>query len=428
MEYTELIHEFTDGTLDSLREPELFNVLATNEELRTEFKQQLAMKSAIRTDAKAYTPTAQSTLQIFQTLGFVPPAPVASGSAGTAGGTVAKSAGFFSKFGTALITAAVAVVTTGIIAYWLFNSELDGLKSENKNLTVALQKAELKNKIPVVKNFAVDESENKSAGHENVKIKYVYIQESEDKSKKSDDVLRPAQDDSEQLPITNYGLRNEDEVIGNAHLAIGNSQLFERASFGESEYTLNLFNDWQAVKVINNGYLSDEMFFENPTEDLGISLEFMNMENWFDVAPTISPKEYNKFNNTSLSVFYSLFNNFHLGAEYRRETFFQRFEGLDENAKLNRYEQQPNFESIGLVLRYADKDFNLWGIYPYFQIYGGGTNVGYIFRTGVGLKYSLFNNLSFVLGAGSSSLSFKHNGTSWQSNRYDLNYGISFEF
>ena len=85
MEYSKLIHEFADGTLESGNEEELFRLLASNEDYRGELKQQIAMKNAIKIDAKAYTPSAASTLKIFSSIGFTPstPAPT-SGIAGSA--------------------------------------------------------------------------------------------------------------------------------------------------------------------------------------------------------------------------------------------------------------------------------------------------------------------------------------------------------
>ena len=434
MEYSELIHDFTDGTLDTVREPELFNVLASNDELRTEFKHQLAMKSAIRTDAKAYTPAVHSTLQIFSSLGFVPPASVAVttvGGSGAVAGTAVKSAGFFSKFGAALITGTIAVVTTGLIAYWLFNSEIGDLKIENKNLTSQLNIAKKQNEIPVVKSFAMDETKNKIDMPEKVKIKYVYIQKSEDRSQKSEGIDNGKLMIDNGQPITENGepITDNGEQIAENELSSNNSQLlFDKAEFNRNQYGLNDYNGFMTRLSPFPTIQFDDSYKSNFHEDLGISIELMNMENWFTIKPTISPEEYNKFNNTSVSVLYNIFNDFHTGVEYRRETFFQRFVGVDEKGDSNRYEQQPNFESAGLLLRYSNKDFNLYGIYPYGQIVLGGTNVGFIFRYGFGFKYSPFNNLSFIIGLNSSSLFYSHGGKPWQSNRYDLNYGLSFEF
>ncbi|ROL62183.1 hypothetical protein D9V86_02075 [Bacteroidetes/Chlorobi group bacterium ChocPot_Mid] len=424
MEYSELIHELTDGTIEPVREPELFNALASNEELRAEFRQQLAMKSAIRTDAKAFTPAAQSTLNIFSSLGFVPPPVATNSGAGSAANAIVKSSGFFSKFGAAMITGAVAVLTTGIIAYWLFNSELSGLKNENHNLTLALQKETNRNTIPIVKNMVQDNVGNSKDTPEKVKIKYIYIKQPTENNQLT-----------ETKKNDNLETDKRDETQSETQTAVNNSQsentlykLFDKVNFGFPDYNLSMMNGLLPMNKIANNNEFDESYPIDIRTDLRLSLEILNMQNWFDIAPTITPKEYNKFNNTSVTLFYSLFDDFQVGVDYRRETFFQRFEGKDDKGLLNRYEQQPNFQSAGLVLRYANKDFNLWGVYPFAQVYTGGTNVGLILRGGLGLRYSLMDYLSFVLGANASSLTYNYGGVSWRSNRYDLIYGLSFEF
>ena len=49
--------------------------LSASEEMRTELKQQLAIRNAVRSDIKALTPKAESTLRIFSELGFTAPIP-----------------------------------------------------------------------------------------------------------------------------------------------------------------------------------------------------------------------------------------------------------------------------------------------------------------------------------------------------------------
>ena len=81
-----------------------------------------------------------------------------------------------------------------------------------------------------------------------------------------------------------------------------------------------------------------------------------------------------------------------------------------------------------MVLRYSNKDFNLWGIYPFGQGTLGLVNVGYITRLMGGLKYSPYQNITFILGAEASGLFYKHGGERFDTYKYDLNYGISFGF
>ncbi|MFC2130905.1 hypothetical protein ACFLSQ_05685 [Bacteroidota bacterium] len=426
MEYSKLIHDFTDGTLESVQEDELFDLLSSDEESRSEFKQQLAMKSAIRTDAKAYTPAAESTLKIFSSLGFATPvsAPIgtttgSSGSAGALGRGIAKSTGFYAKYGAALITGVVTTVTTAVIAYFIFQSQIGDLNNKNSELTTRLNESKNQSEIPIVQGQEITLSEsNTMIPEEKVStsinkpiIKYVYITKDEDEQKQTEAVISDLQDEiSEPFNVIEIFIPDKSPIVstGINSIKTQKNNILYRTSISSVPIDISSF---LAVR-----------------EKMGITLEFKKMENWFDINPTINPKEYSKFNNTSLSVLYEFIKNLHIGGEVRQETYFQRFSGVENDTLKFSYDQQPNFTSYGLLLRYANKDFNLWGIYPYLQGFAGGTNVGYIGRLMGGLKYSPYEGIVFIIGAETSGLFYKHGGTDFDSYKYDLNYGMSFEF
>ena len=78
------ILELLDGELDPMVEPTLFAELASNTDLRTEFKQQLAIRTAVQEDRMALLPPAALTSAVFAGLGFA--APIAGAAAGAVGG------------------------------------------------------------------------------------------------------------------------------------------------------------------------------------------------------------------------------------------------------------------------------------------------------------------------------------------------------
>ena len=101
---------------------------------------------------------------------------------------------------------------------------------------------------------------------------------------------------------------------------------------------------------------------------------------------------------------------------------------MDKIGNLLNYQQQPNFTSVGLLMRYSNQSYNVFGIYPYLQAYAGGTNVGPIGRMLLGLRYSPYKGIIFHLGAEYSNLWYQHQNKDYQTAKYDLNYGLSFEF
>ena len=78
------IHNLLDGELDSMNESALFGEFAVNADLRTEFKQQLAIRSAVHQDRVGLVPPIALTNTLFGGLGFA--APLAGAAAGVVSG------------------------------------------------------------------------------------------------------------------------------------------------------------------------------------------------------------------------------------------------------------------------------------------------------------------------------------------------------
>lgn len=113
MNYSEMLHEFLDNSLQGANEETLFRALATDEELRFELKYLLNMRDAVREDDKAFVVPVASTNAIFSQLGYTTPAVVGVGSA-----VVASQSGllpFLKTAGGYLVAAVIgALISTGI--------------------------------------------------------------------------------------------------------------------------------------------------------------------------------------------------------------------------------------------------------------------------------------------------------------------------
>lgn len=414
MEYSELIHDLTDGTLATEKETELFHNLAQNDELRSELKQQLAIKSAIKNDYKAFTPAASSTMNIFSTVGFAPPAPAPmAGTDSVAGAaTAVKSAGFWAHYGSAIVTGVVATLTTAVVAYYIFQPRILALNSENQKLSAQLSSGKIKKEIPVVTSVGNSGSDTKLFSSNKPVIKYIYV------TKESDDAALNAPKAIEKVITT------PNEITESIQVFVPDKSSFVSGKFGYNGFDRNINERYSQLSVVPLDF-SDLIKI---SKDLGLTVELKKLENWFDISPTISPKNFSKFNNTSLTLLYEAIQGLQVGGELRQETFFQKFTGLNDKGEKFRYEQQPNFTSYTVILRYFNKEYNLLGIYPILQGTAGGTNVGYLGRMMGGIGYSPYPGLTFILGAEASGLFYKHKNESFNSWRYDLNYGISFGF
>ena len=105
------IHNLLDGELDSMNESALFGEFAVNADLRTEFKQQLAIRSAVHQDRVGLVPPIALTNTLFGGLGFA--APLAGAAAGVVSGGLLIQ--WLTRLGLPLLsTIAAAGITFGL--------------------------------------------------------------------------------------------------------------------------------------------------------------------------------------------------------------------------------------------------------------------------------------------------------------------------
>ncbi|MDQ1267089.1 MAG: hypothetical protein QG635_2242 [Bacteroidota bacterium] len=410
MEYQGLIHEFVDGTLPVEKEDQLFLTLASNEESRSELKQQLAIGRAIRGDVKAYTPSGTATMKIYNSLGFSP------NVLSDAPAAVSKSTlwELISKYSQGIIGGIIAAAATALILLlFLLPAGSSGGSTLNHS-TQAFNESVQQSLPPAI-------SQSDKLGTENIQkpktiIKYIYVTKDDASaiSETPNEQKAPPEQNltDEQKPshIVNYPTVKFFTVNPN-FLQNGNSGKLYPAS---ANLPVNNFN----IKQINTGVTA------------GITFEIKNSQSWFLPQETIQPSEYSKFNNLSAALLYSLSKYFLVGLDFRQETFYQVFEGTDEKRNLYRYEQQPNITSLGMDLRFAYKDlfFNNGILYPIGQIYLGGTGAGFIGRGMLGFEYSPYNGIGFILGAEYSGLFYQHQGNNNNTGKIGMHYGIVFGF
>ncbi|MBK7033684.1 MAG: hypothetical protein IPH49_10560 [Ignavibacteria bacterium] len=123
--HQEWIHNLLDGELDSMNESALFGELAVNSDLRTDFKQQLAIRSAVHDDRVGLVPPVALTSSVFSGLGFA--APLAGAAAGAAGGGLLLQ--WLTRLGLPILSSIAAVgITFGLVS----NSEQRTANSEQR--------------------------------------------------------------------------------------------------------------------------------------------------------------------------------------------------------------------------------------------------------------------------------------------------------
>lgn len=392
MNIENLIHEYVDGSLGIASEEKLFLQLASNDELRAELKQQLAMKNAIRSDSKAFTPKAESTINIFSSLGFSAPIPAKQA-------VEEPRTGFYARNGKAIYSSLVSIILTIVIVYLLF--DWPGMNSNNNSAGEHANTAKILNDIPVISSKRVDNDYNRGIYKPDTvyttvtKIKYVKV---------------PA----ENAPSEIIDTKTPEKEVKVARVNIRGQEL----EYFSAKDDLFQFSQMPVERVT---FL--------PHDESGIlskfSFEYRRNEDYHTIETDIGPKYSQRLNNTSFALLYQANDIIKIGFDYRRENFIQKFEHTDADGVLWILKQQPNIENIGPCARF-DNFVNSYGFSPFGQIGYSFSKAGPILRIMAGISYSPMNNINFILGYEYSRMSFMVDGKNYLSTKGGINYGINF--
>lgn len=424
MNNAEFIQDYLDGLLPPEQESQLFSELSSNEALRAELRQEIAMREAIRGDVAAYSPSVGSTLNIFSSLGFAPPP-----AAVIAPIPVAK------PFITGLLTnfkqGIISVLSTAFVGVLVYFSVLQPADNNSNNANMANGSdaagraglvASEQSGVPVSSSRAID---GKSAEPVKIVTKtvykpyYVYVEDTTGNSPSLEDAKANAE-------------RNTAAIAERL-----NNPLASEYRIGRANVLINDLHDDLRISAPRNSFAMHNsiaplgaMDFNMPvtkSEPLGLQIEWNGSAMWNNPEATTDPSSYAKFNNNSLTVFYALSDNWLVGAGIRQETFFQEFEGKDESGALYRYEQQPNLSSYNFAVRYRTNPY-----LGYFSLLGQATfglnQAGPVARGMVGSEVAISPSFSLVAGLEFSSLFYKHQSARFNTSKYGFVYGLSFKF
>ncbi len=417
MEKDKLIHKFLDGELTSEQETEFFYDLSSDDDMRMELKEQLAIKNAIRGDIKASTPKAASTMAIFSELGFTPP-PVADVPA--SGGAVVPPVNsvwsVLSKYSGFIWTGLATAVTTIFVMLFLMepgNSNgtyvANNNATENSNVTeVTLNNSN--NSVPITEstssdlnNDAIDQS---IQAEQKVVYKYIYITKEKPKTEEVKEIENIVKDIHKSDIAENDLASLHSEVIPVYDASLDTPALIDNKQ--------SLHGPTAVMRDENsNAY--------------GIIFEFRTAKDWTNSAG-LNPSHYQDWNNTSIGIFKELDTEFALGLEYRRENFYLDFQGTEGTNQLYKYEVYPNISSLTAAVRYSPEFLRWYNFSPFAQVALGANNVGPVGRFLVGTQFSPSGSYALIFGINGSAMRYNFQGTDYTSNKFGIQFGASFRF
>jgi len=397
METDRLIHDYIDGNISEGQEDELFNNLAEDSSLRADFKQQLKMTSAVHKDLTAYTPRAESTLNIFDKLGF----------AGAAVAPVVQK-GFFARNSSAIISsvtsaAAAVVLTLLFLDPWGNSVHLDG------------QMNKFTNNVPWVKSNAINNNSNNSNIAQSVpekivyKYKYVYVNENSQVGELASSV-----------PETKYIYEVSKSDLATNEMLM--SRLAnEKSNYGSLQPNLSPANS------------ACDYFVDTYTiKDGRFSVEFGGAGYYVVNGGTMNPSQYQAMNNMNIAAYYKVTGDLAVGMDYRRENYYEKFQGT-ELSSTYQYEQNPNFQVVSLSARYEPKSLQFGMITPLVEASAGipinHIGAGYVIRPIMaGIEIKPFKDFKFVAGIDYSILYYKQQTNYFTTNKFGVQLRAGWEF
>ncbi|MFA7327030.1 MAG: hypothetical protein WC121_10225 [Candidatus Kapaibacterium sp.] len=428
MKEFEKINSFVEGELDASQEQELFNEMATNEVMRGEFKNLLAISAAVKNNRNAFTKDKKSKKAVFAALGLsIPVADAVTGGVATTAAGAAIGYGFKSLLATGVLSA----VVTAVILWGIGTGEIKESKTINTaHLTQQLE-IEIPHETPMVssKEVKVYNSDAKyKAMYERAMIVNTSLQQqlSEYSARVEEKDAIIARQSSEIAALS-----NEVHIL-QGNLTINNTNYQELSQqHKESESliselgvtTLKLQEQLSSMKIDNN---IEPMLLQPKNGTSSWSAEWKGSQTFNTNSFQLDKTDLSQFNNNSISIMYNFANGFSVGSELRQETFLLEFTGKDVNDITFLYRQEPNFTTLSFLGRYS-YDMSAT-IDPVAQFTFGGNKIGVVGRLMGGFMYSPYQNLNMILGLEYNNMSFQYQGDRFNSGKLGINYGVSVQF
>ncbi len=398
MNYSELLHNLFDRSLDSHQEERLFMELASNDELRTELKQVIDMEFAVRNDFEAFQPAPESQDKIFGALGITTAAVTSSAIATTA----LTYSGWIAKYLNPILLSVGSLIFGGLLTFLLMN----GLSDSGANNTAKDNYMSSNHQSPTVSDASANHNIAKT---ESYIIDTVY----------KDRIIVKYLPGTERIVY----LTHDEESIK----AIDKFNQITYANYSNSNNPLNTHLDVHsrgARFIDNSGSIYSPMTPFSMYNFLGekFSLEIKANEDWSLPKADMPRSSYPVFNNTSAALLYKINDNLQVGVDLRQEYFYQKYNGVDDKNTAYNYYQHTNYFGAGVLARLSL--INTSNTHIFLQPALSFNKVGGVGRVMIGGEYKIVDQLSFVLGLEGSLLQFKHQGNNFYSPKVGFHYGI----
>jgi hypothetical protein len=408
MENTNLLLDFLEGNLDSTKEDELFMKLNSNEGMRGDLKQYIAMDRAFNKKLSSLAPSSKSTLAVFSSLGLSSSAPVSV--PGNKAGGLSKILAGAGKYTQGIIAGLTATALTSVAFLTIFGNAI----FNNDNNNVAAIKPIVNNQLPasINNNQLPVVSSTSKYDKPIIKTKIVYVPV-ERQTAEQKNVVENTPDNFPSEPIVQD---------------IAPTSLLSNASIVPINDANKLFtgNNLSDLTNFNTNFDSEPHlnFRTNAYDQIGLSIQFHGSQYWQLRQVAIEQSSIPKLYNSGFAIFYNLTDKFSIGFDLRNEHFYQEFTGTDNIGDSFLYRQFPNYRTYTGGIKW--KFFNYNALSTFSQLMIGGTQTGFAGRGTLGLEYTPLPMFTFAVGFEGSFLRYMHQGNAYYSPKLGFNYGVLF--
>ncbi|MBI5325663.1 MAG: hypothetical protein HZB41_10425 [Ignavibacteriae bacterium] len=462
MDYSRMIHDYLDGELGQMEQDILFAELATNQDLRFDFNQQVKLQVIAQSDMALITPPLEATNAIFSTLGFSIPSEEYLNN--LVGDTVATSPissikRFWVKHFALNVIVLLLLLTSGTML--VLNPDMLSTKG-NSGKTIASQNqnsnlADRNNlsgmtSIPIVSSFESTNNNDRnpaennnsvtmnqrSSSHQNrIAGNNAFSFDEQSNSAISNSVVNGADLNTDRLNGNNK-IFADNELISDASQDMSMTYLANRRVNSSLSSNSNVFvNPSQSKSDLFNINLISG-YFDNPFSAVSI-----DNSNWTiqvrklsltpyqktDLSQTFDKKETPSWNsNLTFAALYKVNPYLSFGVEIGWESFSQIFT-YKVDGQNKSYQQNPMLMWYGLTGKYNMREFILEDVvYPYVQFTGAGSSSGAVLRAQTGLMFIPVSLIRFNVGYEAACLLYNVDRNLYGSGNYGFTFGGSVNF
>jgi hypothetical protein len=398
-EHSDLIQHLLDGELDAMHEHTLFGQLAVDQDLRTELKQQLAIRNEVQHDRALLLPPAHLSRALFAGIGAAAPIAIAN-----------SSGGFWASMLAKIGVPVLAALSAAGITYWA-TSENQKPNTENQRPVTESQVTKADNNVPKAGEQADDVKTPVSRATTSMTVfeqRIAALERELAAVTEERDALAAWKREQEALP------RQDATQLSTTSAYVATPiQL-------TTTYTPQRNSAMEVYRPVTIGNVYTPTMYPQ----FMVQLRGFNATSFTDVTV---PTQTSFVDNLGLLLMYRLSDRNAFGVEFGSEPIPQSFEGTLSSGQVILYEQQPTTMWAAITYRHTFAPLGL-GFSPFAQVGAGGTRYGPTGRATLGIQYEPVGPLTFIFGVEGTSMLYSNESTWYSSNKLGLTYGVALRF